>query len=83
MVDAKKDRYGRTDAIGLLDGIRALFVAKGKRVTRLDLAKERPDDHELAALLLGPTGNLRAPTLRIGARLLVGFNAAMYEDALG
>ena len=39
-------------------------------------------DHALAALLLGPTGNLRAPTLRIGQMLIVGFNAEMYAETL-
>jgi hypothetical protein len=33
--------------------------------------------------LLGPTGNLRAPTARIGKTLLVGFNADAYRQVLG
>ena len=36
----------------------------------------------LLALLLGPTGNLRAPTLRKGRTLLVGFDEASYAKAL-
>jgi hypothetical protein len=32
--------------------------------------------------LLGPTGNLRAPTLRIGRTLLVGFDEATYARLL-
>lgn len=30
--------------------------------------------------MLGPTGNLRAPTVRAGATLLVGFNEDAYVD---
>lgn len=41
-----------------------------------------PDDDTLAAHLLGPTGNLRAPTLRKGNTLLVGFNEDAYEETL-
>jgi hypothetical protein len=29
--------------------------------------------------MLGPTGNLRAPTLKVGKTLLVGFNEEAYE----
>jgi hypothetical protein len=57
-------------------------VAKGRTVSRVDLKPERPDDDALAALLLGPTGNLRAPTLRLGRILLVGFNADMYAGVI-
>ncbi len=33
--------------------------------------------------MLGPTGNLRAPTLRAGKTVLVGFSEEVFEDALG
>ena len=36
----------------------------------------------LAAHLLGPTGNLKAPTLRLGDTLLVGFSEAAYRQVL-
>jgi hypothetical protein len=49
----------------------------------LDLKKQRPDDEALAKVLLGPTGNLRAPTLRVGKTLIVGFDAEMYRRLLG
>ncbi len=41
--------------------------------------KDNPDDETLAALLLGPTGNLRAPTIRRGKTLIVGFNDDTYK----
>ena len=34
-------------------------------------------------LVLGPTGNLRAPTLRLGKKLVVGFNEEMYKSVFG
>lgn len=52
-------------------------------LVHIDLKKERPGDDELKKLLLGPTGNLRAPTLRRGKTLLVGFSAEAYEEVLG
>lgn len=60
--------------------MRTLLVAKGRNVTRVDLKSDRPDDDALAALLLGPTGNLRAPTLKSGRTMLVGFNAETYGE---
>lgn len=82
-VDAAKVRFGSDTALSLLDGIDTLIVSKGKRLERFNLKKARPDDAELIAKLLGPTGNLRAPTARIGRTLVVGFNEDLYSEALG
>jgi hypothetical protein len=60
-----------------------IYVARGKRVLHVDLRARRPPQSELLDLLLGPTRNLRAPTLRQGRTLLVGFEEATYEKVLG
>lgn len=60
-----------------------IYASKGKRVVHLDLRKEKPDRVTLLGLLLGPTGNLRAPTLRVGRTLLVGFDEATDAKVLG
>lgn len=57
-------------------------MAKGKKVVAFDLKKDKPDDETLLAHMLGPTGNLRAPTIRKGKTLLVGFNEDVYADVL-
>ncbi len=59
-----------------------MHATKGKQVVHLDLRKEKPDAATLKALLLGPTGNLRAPTLRKGRTLLVGFDEATHVTLL-
>ncbi|HAD58309.1 MAG TPA: hypothetical protein DCG12_03550 [Planctomycetaceae bacterium] len=64
----------------LLDGMSKLIVAKGRKVTEVNLVKDRPADDELIGLMLGPTGNLRAPTIKRGKTVLVGFNADAYEE---
>ncbi len=56
-----------------------LYVAKGKKVVHLNLKKDKPDEETLCKLLLGPTGNLRAPTLRKGKTLIVGFDEETYR----
>ena len=60
-----------------------MVAARGKRVVIFDMTNEPPDDDTLAAHLLGPTGNLKAPTLRLGDTLLVGFGEEAYREILG
>ncbi len=51
-----------------------VWIARGKKVEKLAARAAKPDD------LRGPTGNFRAPMLRRGRRLLVGFHAASVEE---
>jgi arsenate reductase-like glutaredoxin family protein len=81
-VNAKKERIGDEGAIALLDGIKTLWVMRGQKVQSFDLVKERPDDEALIKVMLGPTGNLRAPTIRKGKTLLVGFHGDTFADLL-
>lgn len=60
-----------------------IYAAKGKNVVHVDLRREKPDQATLAKLLLGPTGNLRAPTLRKGKTLVVGFDQETYQKVFG
>lgn len=77
-VDAKA-KWGRDDALKLASRI---VVARGSRVLNFSMTRNPPDEKTLLAHLLGPTGRLRAPTLRIGKTLLVGFNAEAYANVL-
>jgi arsenate reductase-like glutaredoxin family protein len=52
-------------------------------VVHVDLRKEKPDMETLKKIILGPTGNLRAPTLRKGKTLIIGFNQEMYDSVFG
>ena len=67
------------EAMAMLTDMDEIYSTKGKRVTHIDLKKERPSHGTLLSLILGPTGNLRAPTLRVGKTLLVGFDQATYD----
>jgi arsenate reductase-like glutaredoxin family protein len=82
-VDATKTRFSAAEALALLDGIDTLVAAKGKKIETFDLKNDRPDDATLLARLMGPTGNLRAPTARVGRTLVVGFNEEVYAQVLG
>jgi len=81
-VDAKKATIRGDAALGALKDVDELYVMKGTKVVHVDLKGKKPGKAELLALVLGPTGNLRAPTLRRGRTLLVGFDAATYARVL-
>src|SRR5436190_16564775 len=74
VTDATKNRKGRGEALALAKTANTIIVAKGKKHVVFDMKKDAPDDDTLVAHLLGPTGNLRAPAVRIGKTLYVGFN---------
>ena len=80
---ARKTPLGRDDALALVKKVNKVYAAKGKKVVYFDLKKDKPSDDELAKILLGPTGNLRAPTLKKGKTLVVGFDEATYEAVFG
>ena len=80
---ASKVKYGPTEALALLKGIDTIIAAKGTKVRTLDLKNQKPEDEAILALLIGPTGNLRAPTAKVGRTLLVGFPEDAYAEVLG
>jgi arsenate reductase-like glutaredoxin family protein len=73
----------RKDMLKLVGEVDRIFAAKGKKVVYLDLRAEKPAPATLEKLLLGPTGNLRAPTLRKGRTLVVGFDHETYNKLFG
>ena len=81
-MNAKKAPIAGEAALGVLRDVDELYVTKGKKVIRVDLRGGRPPRAELLSLLLGPSGNLRAPTIRKGRTLIVGFDEATYASLL-
>jgi len=73
-------KLGRDDARALAAEASTVIVAKGKKITTFEIGS-KPSD-EVVDAMLGPTGNLRAPTLRSGSSLLVGFNEEQYREVL-
>ena len=72
--NSRKQPLDDQDAQALIDQVEQVIVAKGKKVRELAASETSLDD------LKGPTGNYRAPMLRIGDQLLVGFNADKLEE---
>lgn len=57
-------------------------MAKGRKIVDLDLTKDTAEEPELLRLLLGPSGKLRAPTIKVGGSLLVGYSQEMFTSVL-
>lgn len=75
--------HQKAEAIELIGAASHVFAAKGKKVVKLDLKRDETPEDEILKLVLGPTGNLRAPTLMVGKKMVVGFNQEMYEEVFG
>ena len=81
-VDAKKVRLGLDEALALAEKASKVIVARGKKLVEHDMKKDRPSDEELAKGIMGPSGNLRAPTLLVGKKMLVGFHEDAYQEVI-
>jgi hypothetical protein len=64
------------DARALLAGVDTVTLARGKSARTLPAREVSLDD------LRGPTGRFRAPMLRVGRRLLVGWHEETLRDLL-
>ena len=54
-------------------------MAKGKKVLTFRPGKPDYDAEEVRKVAIGPSGNLRAPTLRAGKTWYVGFSEDAYN----
>jgi len=67
------------EALAISQKASMIIASKGNKIITLDLKKEKPSNEDIAALMMGPTGNLRAPTLLVGSTLYIGFNEEAYS----
>ena len=59
----------------------SLHVGRGKKT--VVYTPDAESKEEILKVSLGRTGNLRAPTLRVGKNIYVGYNDDMYKELLG
>ena len=79
-VDARKERIDADTAWALLDGKELVRVAKGKKHIDFDLTSDDVARDDVLTAVMGPSGNLRAPTIMLGKTVLVGFHADVFEE---
>jgi hypothetical protein len=73
-------KLGRDDAVKLVKSAARVVAAKGKRVEEFKPGGKA--SQQVVGALLGPTGNLRAPCIRAGKTILVGFDESTFEEVL-
>lgn len=71
---------GEDTARDLVASAKTITIAKGKKVDRYDGGNA---SDEIIAKMVGSTGNLRAPTITVGDRVVVGFNEDVYREIFG
>jgi arsenate reductase-like glutaredoxin family protein len=76
-------KLGAAKAREMVKSAAQVIVMKGRKVDVFDLERDKPAEKELLAVMLGSTGNLRAPTIVCGKTVLVGFNQEVYDEVLG
>jgi len=74
-------KLARADAAKIAKQATRVIVAKGKKVSEFKPGGRAAKD--LVDAMLGPTGNLRAPTIRTGKTVVVGFNEDVFEEVFG
>ncbi len=72
--NSRKEPLSDKEARQLIAQVSRVIIARGKKVEELPAAKAT------IANLKGPSGNYRAPMLRKGKTLLVGFHAETLES---
>ena len=83
VVDARKEKLGKRETMAILRRTTRVVAMKGKKVVDYDLKREPPPEKELLEIIMGPTGNLRAPAVRTGKTLVVGFQAECWKKVFG
>ncbi len=61
----------------------ASLILTGKGKKRQEWKPDSDDKANILKDVIGPSGNLRAPTWRIGNEFIVGFNPELYEEVFG
>ena len=82
-MNASKEKFGPKDLGTVFGDASKIVVAKGKKVLTFDMKKDPPSNAELAKAVIGPSGNLRAPTIQTGKTWLVGFHEEAFGERFG
>ena len=71
-------KLNETDAKNLLKKAPKIMVFKGKKTNTFNIEDEKTST--IVPYMLGPTGNLRAPSLIYNHVIIVGFNEEKFNE---
>lgn len=80
--ESASKKLGRDEALALLREAKSITIANGKKVQSYAL-DAGADLDQIVEEMLGRTGNLRAPTMRVGKALFVGFPKGGFDALRG
>lgn len=75
-IDARKEKIDRKKAWELITANNQVYIGRGKKV--LSFEPGQGEKEEILKAAMGRSGNLRAPAVRAGERLFIGYNEAVY-----
>ena len=81
--NSNKEKYGADAAFEMAQTVSKVVATRGKKVVTINMKKDLPDREFILTHLIGPSGNLRAPTMRRGKTLFVGFNDQVFTENFG
>ena len=73
-------KLGADQAAELAKGSSKVYVARGKKLELFEMKSSELET--VVEKMLGPTGNLRAPTMRVGKTTVVGFSEETFGKVL-
>ena len=76
---ANKTKFAREESLDLAKQSSRIWVAKGKKLIKFE-GDETANVDEIAEHILGRSGTLRAPAIRVGDTFMVGFHAEAFEE---
>ncbi|MCX7418602.1 MAG: ArsC family (seleno)protein [Planctomycetia bacterium] len=82
-IDARKIRFEPKEAVAFVRQADEAWIARGKTVHKIAFKKEGMADADLLKLIIGPSGFLRAPIIRRGKKIFIGFEPEQFAAFLG
>ncbi|MBC8440605.1 MAG: hypothetical protein H8D87_13120 [Deltaproteobacteria bacterium] len=76
-INASKDKIGRDKAWELIKTYKTVVIGKGKKFQEFEPVEDNRE--QVLKEAIGRSGNLRAPTIKVGDKLIIGFNDDMFE----
>jgi hypothetical protein len=71
---------GISGVTNLLKRVKSISTANRGKIAHLEWKGTVPGGEEVKAATIGPSGFLRAPTVIVGQKMLVGFSEELYEE---
>lgn len=76
-MDARKKSFTGDEAWQVIKDAKVVYVASGKKI--IEFIPATADREAMLKKIIGPSGNLRAPTLRQENVFFVGYSLELYE----